>query len=170
MKRIMQLAVIISLFTAPVLSSNAVLASNEYENDQIICLAKNIYFEARGSSFADQVAVADVVMNRVEHDNYPNTICGVVYQGRQDSNGNMIRHQCQFSWYCDGKSDEPTEPDSWARAIDIATMVLEEDKFLGITDGADHYFANWIDEEPHWAEHMIFIGNIGNHKFYRSYR
>jgi spore germination cell wall hydrolase CwlJ-like protein len=156
----MQLAVIISLFTAPV------LASNEYENDQIICLAKNIYFEARGSSFADQVAVADVVMNRVEHDSYPNTICEVIYQGRQDSNGNMIRHQCQFSWYCDGKSDKTSNNDAWWGAVDIASDMYFNGSWRGLTEGATHYHANYVT--PAWRHSLTLTGRIGEHIFYRQ--
>jgi len=153
--------------------------------DETQCLALNIYHESRSEPTAGMASVADVVINRVKSVAFPNNVCDVITQGPVKESWrtarypalpnafriyNPVRGECHFSWYCDGKSDEPTEPDSWARALDIAVMVLEEDKFLGITDGADHYFANWIDEEPHWAEHMIFVGNIGNHKFYRSIR
>ena len=86
----------------------------ETNNDSIditeaICLATNIYHEARGESYAGKVAVANVTMNRVTSPKFPNTICDVVYQAQTKENwkGNTVpkRNKCQFSWYCDGKSD-----------------------------------------------------------------
>ena len=165
MKRLMQLAVIFSMIAAPVFTSE-VTAQAEYENKQVICLAKNIYFEARSSSFADQAAVADVVMNRVEHDSFPDTICDVVYQGRQDSNGNMIRHQCQFSWYCDGKSDKIPANDSWWSALDIASDMYFNDTWRGLTEGSTHYHANYVT--PAWRHSLTLTGRIGEHIFYRQ--
>ena len=88
----------------------------------LYCLAQNIYYEARGSSRADQMAVSDVVLNRVKDSRYPNTICDVVYQGKQRPSWKdptkmvMVRNMCQFSWYCDGKKDEPPEGDPWRNA------------------------------------------------------
>ena len=161
----MQLAVILSMIAAPVFTSE-VTAQAEYENNQVICLAKNIYFGSRGSNFADQAAVADVVMNRVEHDNYPNTICKVVYQGRQDSNGNMIRHQCQFSWYCDGKSDKIPANDSWWAALDIASDMYFNNTWRGLTEGSTHYHANYVT--PAWRHSLTLTGRIGEHIFYRQ--
>ena len=69
------------------------------------CLADNIYFEARNQGFAGWVAVAQVTLNRVRDDRFPNTICEVVKQGLTYESGFPIRDKCQFSWYCDGKSD-----------------------------------------------------------------
>ena len=70
------------------------------------CLAQNIYYESRSSNLADMAAVANVVMNRTKDRRYPDTICGVVHQGKTNADGSMKRNACQFSWYCDGKSDE----------------------------------------------------------------
>ena len=79
------------------------------ENGEAVCLAKNIYFEAGNQPLAGKVAVAQVVLNRMEHSAYPKDICGVVYQAKWKENwkGTMlpVRNQCQFSWFCDGKSD-----------------------------------------------------------------
>ena len=85
----------VMLVTAKTAEAQTLYTSEEYP--QAYCMAQNIYFEARGSNLADRVAVADVVLNRVEDTRYPDTVCEVVKQGRQDSNGNMIRNQCQFS-------------------------------------------------------------------------
>ena len=86
-----------------------VLASDE--NGDEYCLAQNIYFEAGNQPLAGKVAVAQVVLNRLEHSSYPSTVCGVIYDAKMFENwkGNMLprRNQCQFSWFCDGKSDEP---------------------------------------------------------------
>ena len=150
-------------------------------NAEIECLALNIYHEARSERTAGMWAVADVTINRVKSIQYPNTVCEVVYQGPVYESWktarfpnlademriyNPVKGMCQFSWYCDGKSDEPTEPDSWQRAQDIAYGVMNHDLGLGLTDGADHYHANFI--EPFWAPHMTLVTTIGNHKFYKS--
>ena len=82
------------------------LACFKAKADEVECLALNIYHEARNQPTAGKLAVAQVTLNRVKHDRFPNTICGVVYQGYY-LNNNPIKHKCQFSWWCDGKSDKP---------------------------------------------------------------
>ena len=129
------------------------------------CLALNIYYESRGSNLADQIAVADVVINRVNDTRYPDTVCAVVKQGKVDSRGNMIRHKCQFSWYCDGKPDKPQDMDSWVNAQTIAWKMMQSKSYIGITEGATHYHAHYVN--PKWAKELTVIGTIGNHKFYR---
>lgn len=129
------------------------------------CLALNIYHEARGSNLADQAAVANVVMNRTKDRRYPDTICGVVHQGKKDKKGNMIKNQCQFSWYCDGKDDTPHNTDAWVQAQMIAWDMIENGKFRGLTEGATHYHANYVT--PSWAKDLTLIGRIGEHVFYR---
>ena len=129
------------------------------------CLALNIYYEARGSTLADRAAVANVVMNRTLDRRYPDTICGVVKQGVQDSAGNMVRHQCQFSWYCDGKSDVPTDTDMWVESQMLAWSMIEDNKYRGLTEGATHYHATYVN--PRWARDLQLVGRIGEHIFYR---
>ena len=141
-----------------------VLFSHENE-PQAWCLAQNIYYEARGSSLADQAAVADVVLNRVSDNRYPNTICEVVQQGKQHANGQMKRNQCQFSWYCDGKSDYPTNQEAWSKAQQTAYMMIYYQDFRGITEGATHYHADYV--KPKWARGLQLVGRIGEHIFYR---
>jgi N-acetylmuramoyl-L-alanine amidase len=128
-------------------------------------MALNIYYEARGSNLADKAAVADVVLNRVNDSRYPDTVCGVVKQGLQDANGNMRRNKCQFSWYCDGKADNPQDRDRWAEAQLIAWNMVEDNKYRGITEGATHYHADYV--EPRWASTLQLVGRIGAHIFYR---
>jgi N-acetylmuramoyl-L-alanine amidase len=129
------------------------------------CLAQNIYYEARGSSRADQIAVADVVLNRVQDERYPDSICEVVQQGRKHADGRMKRNQCQFSWYCDGKSDWPKDLDAWVIAQQIAHNMITYDDYRGLTEGATHYHADYVN--PSWARTLTLTGTIGVHKFYR---
>ena len=143
----------------------------EEAHPQEYCLALNIYHEARGSNFADQAAVADVVLNRVQDERYPDSICEVVYQGRQKPSWKdpsvmvMVRNQCQFSWYCDGKPDDPKDTDAWRSAQQTAYMMVAYQDFRGITEGATHYHANYV--KPSWARDFQLIGRIGDHIFYR---
>lgn len=135
------------------------------ERPQEWCLAQNIYYEARGSSRADQIAVADVVINRVEDARYPDSICEVVQQGKKHANGQMVRNACQFSWYCDGKSDWPTDMDAWVIAQQIAHNMITYGDWRGLTEGSTHYHANYV--KPSWARTLTLTGTIGVHKFYR---
>ena len=132
---------------------------------EVQCMALNVYYEARGSNLADQASVADVVMNRVNDRRYPNTICEVIKQGMKNADGSMKRNACQFSWYCDGKSDNPRDQDRWVEAQSIAWNMVEENKFRGITEGATHYHATYV--EPRWAKTLQLVGRIGAHIFYR---
>jgi len=135
------------------------------DKPEMWCLAQNIYYESRSSNRADRMAVADVVMNRVNDKRYPNTICDVVKQGKKNADGSMKRNACQFSWYCDGKSDWPTNMDAWVEAQQIAYNILVHSDARGITEGATHYHAKYV--EPSWARHYALIGRIGEHIFYR---
>ena len=134
-------------------------------NPQAYCLAQNIYYETRGSNYADQLAVSYVVLNRVKSNKYPNTICGVVKQAKMGKNGLPIKNKCQFSWYCDGRSDYPTDRKSWERAKRTAMYVLNSGDPLDITEGATHYHAWYV--KPYWASSLEFIGTIGQHIYYR---
>jgi spore germination cell wall hydrolase CwlJ-like protein len=150
------------------------------QDPQAYCLAENIYFESRSDSLAGQAAVADVVINRVHDDRYRNTVCDVVRDGpireswktRNDpdlpDNERVyypIRNMCQFSWYCDGKKETVHDKKAWIKAQYIAYQMLYADRFRGITEGATHYHAHYVN--PNWARKIQFIDNIGSHKFYR---
>lgn len=145
------------------LPTGAVATEEDYE--EIYCLAQNVYFEARGESLAGQYAVSDVVLNRVQSSRYPNTVCGVVKQAKTWK-GKIIRNKCQFSWYCDGKSDNPTHADSWHRAVDVAIGIYKHDKYRGLTEGSTHYHTNYVN--PSWNRSMDLVGLIGDHIFYRT--
>lgn len=153
---------------------NYVSAQEDELNEELECLALNIYHEARSESLAGQYAVADVTVNRVKDRRYPATICGVVKQAVLSQWGTERgleiprRNMCQFSWYCDGLSDEPVETYSWLRSIDIARDMMFFRKYNGITEGSTHYHANYV--KPEWSTHerMRLIGRIGDHIFYKE--
>jgi spore germination cell wall hydrolase CwlJ-like protein len=139
----------------------------EQNSDSVECLAKNIYFESRGSNLADMAAVADVVLNRTKDRRYPETVCGVVYQARLAKDGSPLRNQCQFSWYCDGLAEKMHNQDKWELAQTIAYQMLHESKYRGISEGATHYHATYV--KPYWTtdKGMTLVGRIGEHIFYR---
>ena len=142
--------------------------ASSYADDRF-CLAQNIYFEAGNQPYAGRVAVANVTLNRVDDLQFPNDVCGVVYQSKAyytSWKGEVIpkRGMCQFSWYCDGKSDEPKDSKTWIESIRIADQVLEEIK-IDVTDGALWYHADYI--YPYWADHLERVIQIEDHIFYK---
>ena len=147
---------------------------NIQDERELECLAMNIYHEARSESLAGQYSVADVTLNRVQDRRYPSTICGVVKQAVYSQwgldRGLEIprKNKCQFSWYCDGLSDEPLETYSWLRAKDIAHDMMYNTKHNGLKEGSTHYHADYVN--PTWSYHekMRLIGRIGDHIFYKE--
>ena len=131
---------------------------NTVRFEELYCLAKNIYFESRNQPKIGKIAVAQVTLNRVKSDKFPNTVCEVVYQGGER------RNRCQFSWYCDGKKDEPTNGPAWDDSVYLALLVYG-DGFLDVTEGALWNHATYVS--PSWAEHYQKTVRINNHIFYR---
>ena len=137
--------------------------------EAIMCLALNVYYEARSEDMAGQIAVSQVVMNRVHSEYYPDTPCEVVYQGptrpQWDDPTKQIpvKHRCQFSWYCDGKSDNPTDEEAWRTAVTVAWGVFNgmvQDK----VNGALWYHADYVT--PEWASEKQETTRVGTHIFY----
>jgi spore germination cell wall hydrolase CwlJ-like protein len=123
------------------------------------CLAEAVYFESRGEKVRGQIAVAQVVMNRVFSGYYPNTVCGVVYQ-------NKHRHlACQFTFACDNVRDVIEEPDMWDRAKRIAKAMLDGQLWLPEVAKSTHYHAYWV--RPSWVHEMKKTYKYGVHTFYR---
>jgi N-acetylmuramoyl-L-alanine amidase len=122
------------------------------------CLALNIYHEARSESEEGQLAVAAVTLNRVASESFPDSVCAVVKQGGQK------RHHCQFSWWCDGKEDVPTEKSAWQKALRISRLSLN-----GVssdpTNGALYYHTTAV--KPKWSRTFKRTARIGQHVFYR---
>lgn len=143
-------------------------------NNELTCLAKNIYWEARNQSFAGQVAVGLVTLNRVKDDRFPNTICEVVYQGphRQSwANPDQLvplRDKCHFSWYCDGLPDDIPSYDftAYKTATEIAELMIDDSiSFYDITQGATHYHADYV--LPAWSQTKEITVEIDDHIFYK---
>lgn len=137
-------------------------ATNTYSERERWCMATAIYFEARGESYRGQVGVAQVVMNRVKHRLYPDTICGVVFQNQ------TWRNRCQFSFACDGIPERVNEPKAWAQAREITEKVTNGTLYLAEVNNATHYHANYV--YPAWAPRMTRVTRIGAHIFYRFRR
>lgn len=142
------------------------------EQDRV-CLARNIFFEARNQSTEGQVAVAWVTINRMESAQFPSTICNVVRQARRDANGNPLRHKCQFSWYCDGKSDRIPKnaiaQQAWAKAQLVAEVVLLDWARAKVTSpvlNATYYHADYVN--PRWAKSFERVAVVDDHIFYED--
>lgn len=144
----------------------AVTSPVEQFTEQFSCLAENIYFEARSESQLAKRAVAYVTLNRVKSDLYPDSICGVVYQGVRNSNGLMARDKCQFSWYCDGKPDIIDDKHAWFTAQQIAYMVLNTySDFPDPVEGALMFHAVYVN--PKWRRDYERVARIDQHIFYK---
>lgn len=123
------------------------------------CLAEAVYFESRGEAVRGQIAVAQVVMNRVFSGKYPDTVCGVVYQ-------NKYRHlACQFTFACDNIPDVIREPEMWERAKKISKAMLDGQIWLPEVGKSTHYHAYWV--RPSWVAEMKKMYKFGVHTFYR---
>lgn len=138
------------------------LSTDAVVEAEVHCLALNIYFEARSEPELGQRAVGHVVMNRVAHPGYPDSVCKVVQQGGEED-----LHRCQFSWWCDGQSDKPLNRKAWDKAERLAYEI-----YLGLsddaTDGALWYHATYV--KPYWSELLRKGDRIGQHIFYLDNR
>ena len=173
-----------------------VLGEEQVENKyhaEVQCLAENIYFEARAEGVEGKAAVANVTRNRVVSKDFPNTYCGVVYQGpvreswKTKQNPDLDddqrvyyprKHRCQFSWYCDGKKDiiwanyEKTgttiklNAQAWRQSVEVAIWTLGYGSYRinDNTTGALYYYAHNL-VYPHWADKFEVTEIIGNHTF-----
>jgi len=127
---------------------------------ELICLAMAVYHEARSEPPIGQLAVAQIVLNRVEHKAYPSTVCGVVKQG------GTHRHRCQFSYWCDGKSEIPRDSVAWKTALDIADIAADGAQIIVLQD-CIHYYSILFDA-PYWTESLVEVATIGNHRYFRK--
>ena len=125
---------------------------------ELHCLSEALYFEARGESVKGQFAVAEVVLNRVNSPRFPNSVCGVIYQGTGK------KFQCQFTYSCDGNKEVINDAASWKRVNKVAGLMLEGAK-RPLTHGATHYHTKAVN--PRWARVLPKTTTIGVHHFYR---
>lgn len=121
------------------------------------CLSKAIYFEARGETLKGQFAVAEVILNRVDSPDYPKTICGVVEQ--RGGGG------CQFSYVCDGRTDQMRDEEAMWRAERIARVMMDGAP-RALTLGATHFHTRWV--RPGWSNRFPKTASIGAHVFYKQ--
>lgn len=126
--------------------------------DALTCLARTIYWEAKGESRPAMEAIANVVMNRVGRPGFPNTVCGVVKEG-------LSQRACQFSWWCDGRPDDVEEEQPYAIAKEIAAQALNQ-QLADRTDGATQFHNRAVS--PAWAGDYVKTTELGGHLFYRT--
>ncbi|WPN55780.1 cell wall hydrolase [Pseudomonas sp. P9_31] len=126
-------------------------------DDAITCLARSIYWEAKGVTDADMEAVASVVMNRLGHEGFPDTVCAVVKQGSE-------KHACQFSWWCDGRSDQVKEDDEYVLAKEIARKALNK-QLTDRTHGALYFHDRTV--KPDWAKEYTKTAETRKFLFYK---
>jgi spore germination cell wall hydrolase CwlJ-like protein len=144
-------------------------------NRQTGCLALAIYYEARSEDTLGQIAIAQVIFNRVRSTKYPNSICRVVYQNAHRAN------RCQFSFACDGRTERPRHKTAWAAAMYLARALnctktckihpRSVHPFMRLSEDlrkATHYHADYV--APGWSRKLIRSGKIGRHIFYISKR
>lgn len=129
---------------------------DKYEMREIRCMAMNIYHEARGEPVMGKYAVAQVTMNRVASDRYPNDVCRVVHQ--------KARETAQFSWTLDDISDIPKESQAWIESVRVAREIYRQEKTAEIGD-ALYYHADYV--KPRWASKKVKVAKIGRHIFYK---
>jgi spore germination cell wall hydrolase CwlJ-like protein len=132
---------------------NALQSSRELE-----CLAQAVYYEARGETPSGQAAVAQVVLNRVRHPAFPQSICGVVFQGAYNRTG------CQFSFACDGSMRRARDLGAWSRARKVATRVMAG-TLEGPVGSATHFHT--VHVSPGWGPRLQRVTQVGMHIFYR---
>lgn len=129
----------------------------EVSDDDLYCLALSLYWEARGEGRDGMVAVGSVVLNRMRHESFPDSPCKVVYEGGETP-------PCQFSWWCDGKSDRPRSATSWAKARELAQELLT-DPPPDPTEGA--LFFHSVNIKAPWHIERTRTVQIGRHVYYR---
>ena len=143
---------------------------------EVICLAENIYFEARNQGTAGWMAVSNVTINRRDDSRFPNSICDVVYEAQMEESWktrnldipdnlrkyNPVKDRCQFSWYCDGFRDDIKEPTVYSKILTIASKVMGG--IYDFTNGATHYHATYVS--PEWTN-LEVVMTIDDHIFYK---
>ncbi|MFZ0572842.1 MAG: cell wall hydrolase [Rhodomicrobium sp.] len=135
------------------------LTEDEFRKRELRCMATAIYFEARDEPIKGQIAVAQVIMNRIRSPFYPKTVCGVVYQGERNRSG------CQFSFTCTGKHNSVKEKPEWATAVQLAKQVIAGEVWIKEVGYATHYHATYV--HPPWRFELDKVAQIGGHIFYK---
>lgn len=140
---------------AAILIGSSPSYSKEVEQNGIDCLAEAIYYEARGESISGQLAVANVILNRLKKKRFGKSICEVVRNRR-----------CTFSYWCDGKPERMANKKARNTAYWVAQLAIEADAKVQRIEGATHYHAEYVN--PYWSKHLTYLGKIGKHLFYKE--
>ena len=136
----------------------------EINPKELTCLAENIYHESANESDLGKIAVAMVVLNRVNSPDFPNTICEVVHQPSRKSGS---PRSCQFSWTCDGKPDKIRDNEKFQAIKSLSRDILKsQDTIVDIVDGALYYHAVYV--KPTWAKYFDRVARIDTHIFYKN--
>ena len=179
----------LSAFLTLLSVTNSVVGEQKVDFKEIYCLAANSYFEARGEPFDGKIAVAQVAINRVKSNKYPNSICKVITEGpikeswktrkdptlpEEERKYYPMRDRCQFSWYCDGSSDKipmKSKSGKWNKTIEMmwrdsvyAALLVHTNKTKNLVGKSTHYYA-YNKVTPRWASHMKEHAKIGGHRF-----
>lgn len=134
------------------------IAGARDQSRDLECLTQAVYYEARGEGRDGMKAVAQVVLNRARHSAFPNTVCGVVFQGSNRSTG------CQFSFTCNGAMRGAVNRTAWDRARDIASAALSGEVFAPV-GSSTHFHTTAVS--PKWRHSLVRVNHIGDHIFYR---
>lgn len=146
-------------YDGPVPAAIAFHSASSVDRERALqCMTQAIYYEAGTEPEAGQRAVAQVVLNRVRHPGYANSICGVVYEGSERSTG------CQFTFTCDGALARRPVAGIWARAQRYAREAIDGRAF-GDVGYATHYHT--LDVWPYWGRTLTMTNMIGRHLFHR---
>jgi spore germination cell wall hydrolase CwlJ-like protein len=144
--------------TGPVAAMPFRLSSTLDASRDLDCLTQAAYYEARGEGRDGMRAVTQVVLNRVRHSAFPNSVCGVVFQGAGRRTG------CQFSFTCDGSMRGPVNQAAWNRARAVASAALSGAVYAGVGN-ATHFHTTAVS--PAWRHSLVPVGQVGDHMFYR---
>jgi len=151
--------------TSPSPATNVWGRSIDASDEALRCLALDIYFESRSDPIAAQYAVADVVMYRLLHYNFPSTVCGVIKDGIYPAWNKTVpyKYRCSFTWWCDRKSDIPKDEEAYVLAMKIATDVLTNVDYVPVLSYALYYHAEYVS--PGWDKKYL-VRKLGTHFFY----
>ena len=150
------------LFIVGLAVTGTAFAKKQHDIRNIKCLAMNVYHEARGEPVSGQYAVANVTLNRVNADRYPDDVCRVVYQKTWIDK--RQRYVAAFSWTVDRIADIPKESRAWKQAVKVARQVYYENATSQAKD-ALYYHADYV--KPRWASKKLRVAKIGRHIFYK---
>ena len=157
------LIIILVFFNSSLYAKDTSILFDPSLNEQEVCLVQAIYFEARGETLGGQLAVANVILQRVSNKYFPNTICKVVKSGRYFK-GSPVKNRCAFSYWCDGKPERMYDKLSYKRALKVKDLALNG-SVIATINKATHYHALYVN--PKWAKEMKKLSQIGKHIFYK---